>query len=231
MRATSLLATILLALPAAAQVKGPQDITVQVGRLASVPLTVDGDESDYQVLGDQVDAFREYSPDPKQIRLRLIGYAPGTSYVVVSSQKAGKLQPMFTVKVTVVGAAPVPPPVPPTPPGPGPLDALASQFRAAFTASGFTKAKELAAGLDACRTLPLTTSNGAEFMAKGKAALMKALDNAPLPPAVQSILGTETAGVLPTDPARAWTAAEVTAAAALYSKLKAAVLAAGDATR
>lgn len=110
---------VLLAVPAAAQVKGPQDVTVPVGRLASVPLTVEGDESDYQVLGSDVDAFREYTPDPKQLRLRLIGYAPGTAYVVVASTKGGRLQPLYKVTVTVTGVGPVPP-VPPVPPGPVP---------------------------------------------------------------------------------------------------------------
>src|SRR4051812_13038569 len=111
MRATLLSVLVLAAAvaPAAqAQVKGPSDITVAVGRLASVPLTVDGDESDYAVLGADVDAFREFTTDPKQIRLRVIGYAPGVAYVVVASQKGGKLQPVFVVKVTVTGAPPTP---------------------------------------------------------------------------------------------------------------------------
>lgn len=117
----SILSLLLLALPAAAQVKGPTEVSVAVGRLAAVPLTVDGDESDYQILGTEVDAFREYTPDPKQIRLRVIGYTPGTAFVVVASQKGGKLQPLHTVKVTVTGVVPPPPAPPgPTPPPPGP---------------------------------------------------------------------------------------------------------------
>jgi hypothetical protein len=111
---------LLLAPAAAAQVKGPADVTVAVGRLAAVPLTVEGDESDYKVLGTDVDAFREYSPDPKQLRLRLIGYAPGTAYVVVACVKGGKLQPLHTVTVTVTGVGPQPPPGPTPGPGPAP---------------------------------------------------------------------------------------------------------------
>lgn len=104
-----------LAQPSMAEVKGPREVAVPVGRLATVPLTVDGDESDYQILGTEVDAFREYTPDPKQIKLRVIGYQPGTAYVVVASQKGGKLQPLFTVTLTVTGTAPVPPTPPPGP--------------------------------------------------------------------------------------------------------------------
>ena len=117
-KVSAVLALVVVAASAAAQVRGPNDVTVAVGRLASVPLTIDGDESDYQVLGSDVDAFREFTPDPKQLRLRVIGYAPGTAYVVVASVKGGKLQPLYKVTVTVTG--PTPPPPPPVPPVPPP---------------------------------------------------------------------------------------------------------------
>lgn len=115
----SLFGVLVLAGAVAGQVKGPPEVNVPVGRLASVPLQIDADESDYVILGTDVDAFREYDPDPKKLRLRLIGYAPGTSFVVVATQRAGKLQPLFQVRVVVTGANPVPP-VPPVPPGPTP---------------------------------------------------------------------------------------------------------------
>jgi hypothetical protein len=94
--------------------KGPESITVPVGRLASVPLSVDADECDYVILGSDCDGLREYDPAPKKLRIRVIGYAPGTAYVVVTSQKGGKLEAPFVVKVTFEGK-PVPPPDPPTP--------------------------------------------------------------------------------------------------------------------
>lgn len=120
----AVLSLVVLALPAAAQIKGPSDVTVAVGRLAAVPLTVDGEESDYVCLGTDVDCFREYTVSPKEIRLRVIGYAPGTAYVTVAATKGGKLQPLFVVKITVTGA-PVPPPVPPGPvPPPDPVPPL-----------------------------------------------------------------------------------------------------------
>ncbi len=117
------LALFLFSASALAQgVKGPTEVNVPIGRLAAIPLTVDADESEYVVLGDSMDAMREYDSDPKKLRLRVIGYAPGVSYVVVTSQKGGKLHAPFVVKVTVGNPGPAPvPPVPPGPqPGPGP---------------------------------------------------------------------------------------------------------------
>jgi hypothetical protein len=113
------LLTLALAVPAAAQVRGPTEVTVPVGRLASVPLTVDADEADYLILGADCDGLREYDPDPKKMRLRVIGYTPGVAFVVVTSQKGGKLQPPAVVKVTFQGPGPAPP-VPPVPPDPKP---------------------------------------------------------------------------------------------------------------
>ena len=121
MRAVLFAVLALASIAHAAPVSGPSEVTVAVGRLASVPLTVDADEADYVVLGSDVDAFREFSPDPKQLRLRVIGYAPGTAYVTVASVKAGKLQPLHIVKV-VIGGGPAPVPPGPTPPGPTPPD-------------------------------------------------------------------------------------------------------------
>ncbi|HKB03897.1 MAG TPA: hypothetical protein VKD90_16870 [Gemmataceae bacterium] len=114
------LVAIALGAPAAAQVRGPGEVTVPVGRLASVPVTVDADEADYLILGADCDGLREYDPDPKRLRLRVIGYSPGVAFLVVSAQKGGKLQPPTVVKVTFQGAGPTPPPVPPTPPDPRP---------------------------------------------------------------------------------------------------------------
>lgn len=114
---SAMVALLVLAAAACAQVKGPTEITVPVGRLAAIPLTIEGDEADYAILGSELDGLREYDPDPKKLRLRVIGYTPGTAFVVVTSAKSGKLQPLFVVKVTVHGQGPQPQPVPP---GPGP---------------------------------------------------------------------------------------------------------------
>ena len=93
------------------------DLEVPAGKLLAVPLTIDGDEVTYSVLGgDAFGGFREFS-DPATFRLQLLGYSPGVGYVVVSTTKGGKLQPHFILVVKVTGPAPGPTPVPP---GPGP---------------------------------------------------------------------------------------------------------------
>src|SRR5688572_8229350 len=101
-KALSAVVSLLVLVPlAAAQVKGPDAVTVNVGRLASVPLTVDGDEIEYAVLGGDVfGGFREFS-DPKTFRFQVLGYQAGTGYIVVGTSKGGKLQPLFKVTVTV----------------------------------------------------------------------------------------------------------------------------------
>jgi hypothetical protein len=107
---------------ASAQVQGPAELNVPVGRLAALPLTVEGGEHEYVILGDALDGLREYDPDPKKLKLRVIGYTPGVAYVVVSSTKGGKLQPIFVCKVTVGGVEPGPQPGPKPPPDPKPPD-------------------------------------------------------------------------------------------------------------
>lgn len=191
----------LAAIPAAAQVRGPGDVTVQTGRLASVPLVIDGDESDYVVLGPDVDAFREYTTDPKQIRLRVIGYVPGVAYVTVASQKAGKLQPLFTVKVTITGAGPSPGPLPPPPvPDPTPDDPLAVSFRKAAADDKLTAAQlgKLASAFRVASTLKRETA--ADFQGGVNALLKIALPARPeaLWPLVQAELRPLDA-ILPAD--------------------------------
>jgi hypothetical protein len=115
----TLLLALALVAPCVAQVKGPDAITVPVGRLATVPLTVDADEADYLILGADCDGLREYDPDPKKLKLRIIGYSPGVAWVVVNSAKGGKLCPPCVVRVTFEGK-PTPPPEPPAPPIPPP---------------------------------------------------------------------------------------------------------------
>ena len=161
---------------ACGQTKGPQEITVPVGRLASVPITLDADESDYVILGSNVDGLREYDPDPRKLRLRVIGYEPGVAYIVVSSQKGGKLQPVYTCVVRVGGGpgpAPVPP-VPPVPP-PEPLTPLAKSIKEAAQADGFTKLKEFADGFRTCDALINRATTVAELQASTTASLASAV--------------------------------------------------------
>lgn len=114
----------------AGPIKGPAEITVGVGRLEAVPLEVDGDEITYVILGgDYFGGFREFS-DPKIFRFQVLGYANGTGWIVIGTQKGGKLQPLHTVKVTV-GNGPKPPPDPDPAPDDVDLVLAASIKRAA----------------------------------------------------------------------------------------------------
>jgi hypothetical protein len=222
-KVSAFLLLLLLAPAAAAQVRGPADVTVAVGRLAAVPLTVDGDESDYKVLGTDVDAFREYSPDPKQLRLRLIGYAPGTAYVVVACVKGGKLQPLHTVTVLVTGEGPKPPPPPPPPPP----DPAVARVKAAFTASNFTMAAQLAAGYDRCAELAEKDgATAADLHSLCRAALKGAMGGVKIPEAVITALTPELAG-LPAATAAPMSAADRQATQATFKRVADLIRAAG----
>lgn len=141
---------ILLASPAFCQsVKLPDVVKVQPGRLASVKIEYDGDDVRW-LVDPKLDVFREYTPDPKLIILRLQGFEKGTFPVVAIAAKAGKLSD-FSVCQVIVGEPPAPPvppgPLPPnptpTPPGPVPPsptpfpnDPIALRIQTAFKADG-----------------------------------------------------------------------------------------------
>lgn len=125
-------------------VKLPEVVKVQPGRLASVKIEYDGDDVKW-LVDPKLDVFREYTPDPKQIILRLQGFDKGTFPVVAVAAKAGKLSD-FSVCQVIVGE-PSPPPPPPAPPGPPvpptpvpptpppfPNDPVALRIQAAFKA-------------------------------------------------------------------------------------------------
>lgn len=135
---------LALAMPITAQVKGPTEITIPVGRLAVVPLIVEGDAADYVVVGKDVDALREYDPDAKKLRLRVIGYSTGQAWVVIATTFEGKLKPLHVITVTI-GAGPKPPTPPePTPPEPTPPkpDALTKKLQEAFDKDTSDKVKK-----------------------------------------------------------------------------------------
>ena len=98
----------------------PQSVVVPVGRLAAVEMTYVGDDFTY-VVPPELDAFREYTTDPKVVKLRVMGFSPGTYSITAVAAKAvdgkGKLSPFVTCLV-VVGSGPVPPTPIPIPPGP-----------------------------------------------------------------------------------------------------------------
>lgn len=233
-RVLSFLISAAIVLPAAffttpqslSQVKGPSDVSVQVGRLASVPLSIDGDEADYVVLGTDVDAFREYSQDPKQIKLRVIGYAPGMAYVVVASTKGGKLQPLFKVVVTVVGSQPGPP----LPPSPEPSDPEVRKFASAMklAGSGFSKWAELGGGLEACRGVAEAARTTGEFVVAAKATLKSSMGADLIPDGVKRILSDETSKNIPEEADAEWDASIRQKVKDMYKKLGAAARLAGE---
>lgn len=213
---------LLFASLACGQTKGPETVTVAIGRLATVPITIDGDESNFAVLGgDYFDSFREFSA-PNELRLRVLGYTNGTGYIVVSSVKGGKLQPLFTVRV-VVGAGPSPvPPVPPgpVPPGPAPLDPLATAIRDAAKADGFTKLADLATGLTTANTISLSRAQWtvAELSAAWQTAIKSAVGG-PTPANLRKVLGDQLNAALPRESDHVMTTDEMVKARELVLRL------------
>ena len=94
---------------AAQSVKLPDAVTVAPGRLAAVAVEFDGDDVRWRVSAD-LDVFREFDPDAKKIRLRLIGYAPGRFELCAVACKGGKLSEFATCVITVGNLTPPPPP-------------------------------------------------------------------------------------------------------------------------
>lgn len=92
----------------------PESVKTVAGRLASIKIEYDGTDVRWHVP-PTLDVFREYDPDPKVIRLRIIGYEDGQHTIIaVAAGKNGKLSP-FAACVVEIGK-----PKPPTPPEPGP---------------------------------------------------------------------------------------------------------------
>ena len=111
---------MLAGLPAAARAQSvelPKTLSVEAGRLGAVAVKYDGDDVKYAV-DPQLDAFREYDPDPKVIRLRVQGFREGTYRVIAVAAKGGRLSDFAVCTVTVGKPVPPTPPQPPTPPVP-----------------------------------------------------------------------------------------------------------------
>jgi hypothetical protein len=124
---------LLLAGSAAGQkVTLPAEVRTEAGRLASVAISYDGDDVKYTVP-PELDAFREYDPDERVIRLRVIGYKDGEHRIVAVTCKDKKLSE-FAVCVVKVGKAPPPGPDPEPEPDPEPADPLTKELQAAYAA-------------------------------------------------------------------------------------------------
>jgi hypothetical protein len=186
--------------PVVAQVRGPSDVTVAVGDLAEVTLTLDADESKYAVLSGQgIWAFREYDPDPKTLMFRVFGQKPGTAMITVASVKGGKLQPLFVVRVTITGDAP-PGPGPGPDPRPDPADPLAARIVAAAQADKWpvTEARKLAQGFRDCAG-QCDKAPTAAFLLQLATSAIKLSGVKPIPVAVRAVLSAELEVGLPAD--------------------------------
>lgn len=207
-------------------VKSTKEVSVPVGRLARVPIEVDADESDYRILGENVDGFREYDPDARKLKLCVLGYESGTAYVVVVGQKGGKLLPpeIITVKVGN-GPKPPPDPIPDPPPGPGPdadVVAMAVKLKEAANADkwGAANLKSLGVAFSAC---PRLVNDG---LTSGRAfvmfnAVLKSILVEPVPAKVRAAYATELLW-LPTDESHVLTADERAKLVKTFEKLTAA---------
>lgn len=212
----------------AGPIRGPSEVKVDVGRLAAVPLEFDGDEIEYAILGgDFFGGFREFS-DPKTFRFQLLGYTPGTGYIVVGTVKAGKLQPLFQVKVIVGGGQPVPPtpPTPPAPPVPDdpeiPTLALTLKNAAANDAWHPAKLKAVAKGYrDAADAISPATMAEVLKVLKGK--MGDALNKEDVSPSVYTILKERMDAALPRTGGTQMDAAAIAKARTLFMKLAAAL--------
>ena len=87
----AILSLLLLAGLAPAQsITMTPNATGERGALIPVVITFDGDMLEWELIGDGVDAFREYDPDPKSVKLRILARAEGKAHIVAFTAKGGK---------------------------------------------------------------------------------------------------------------------------------------------
>jgi hypothetical protein len=224
MQKTAAILLLILAATCQAQIKGPATVDVPVGRVATIPIQVNGEEFQYDVLGgDYFDAWREFSA-PTELRIKALGHTNGIGYIVVSSVKAGKLQPLFTVRVVVgAGPGPAPPgpvPVPPGPVPPAPLDALATAIKAAAAADGFANLASLAVGLNTAEAISKSRASWtvADLSAAWQTAMRSAVGG-PTPANLRKVLGDQLNAALPREAEHVMTTDEMVKARELILKL------------
>jgi hypothetical protein len=114
-----LLSLVLTGMTRCQTIVMPADLSIDKGRLGSILITHDGEDIKW-VTPSELDSFREYDPDPKKIRLRLIGSKEGTFQLFAICVKGNKLSEFSICKIQVGKAPPIPPTPDPDPPGPNP---------------------------------------------------------------------------------------------------------------
>ena len=145
----------------------------------------------------------------------------------VSSTKAGKLNPLFIVDITVGDGKPVPPkpvdpvnPVDPTPPD----DAEAlfvRSIRAAAKADGYTKLADLASGYYACAQLVDSATTVGDMYKYSAAAMKKAVSN--VTDTVYNLLAKELTNGLPSKPDKVLTDEDKKSAKKIFTRLAKAI--------
>jgi hypothetical protein len=142
--------------PNVPQVVIPPAVNIPTGRLGSVLIQSNGPIVRYWSDSRGVDVFREYDPDPRIIRLRILGYQPGV-FKMIAYTAIADMPSEPAVCTVMVGDGPGPNPVPPgpnpVPPGPVPpptpndplWSTLAAQFGADQSPNKKEQAKQLAA--------------------------------------------------------------------------------------
>lgn len=100
-----LLALVSVAVAGGQTVTAPKEVTAPVGRLATIVVQSDGADTKY-FADDGLDVFREYDPDAKTIRLRVVGYTAGKYYLRAITCRDNKLSDPVTVTVVIGGAKP-----------------------------------------------------------------------------------------------------------------------------
>lgn len=216
---TALLVALALAsapTPVEAQVGSHVEVTVRVGRLATIPVTMDADRIEYEILGPALDGFREFEATPKRLRIRVIAYEVGTGYVVVLGVKDG-VPALHVVTVHMVAGPgpkppvppgpipPVPPPNPPIPPPtPGPTDPFTRAIIDAYKAD--SSAMKAAALVQVLGFYQAVTDHLRDPNTKTVDAFLTTYRDVAaklLPPgelmAVRKLIGEKVAGLFPAD--------------------------------
>lgn len=107
----------------------PKTLAVTPGRLAPLEIRSDGAQTRYWSEGDAFDTLREYDPDPKVIRLRVLCPVEGTYRLCAICTKGDQLSDVACCTITAGTPAPGPGPSPGPSPGPDPFSEAASPIR------------------------------------------------------------------------------------------------------
>lgn len=225
-----LLITILLypAMSLGQSVKLPVSIDVESRRLAAVKVEWDGDDLKY-TAPPQLDVIREYDPDPKVVRLRVIGYIKGSYELKAIACKGGKLSDFATCVVNVDSPQPGPGPTPPVPPTPDQLTNLVLEAMKYETDPERQKHRESLAslyrqGAGIANNLTITTWGQLFQTMQAASATLGVTGKIPK---VQQVISAHLQANLPTDRNRAL-AAERAKASETFLKVAAALEAAKE---